>query len=328
MKRLGLWLLGLIAAVIVIGAVFDFLLGPWEPVDLTYRPVEVPPIEALENWLAEQEAEVPNLRPEAAKTIVWAGDPGEKTPLAVVYVHGFSAAAPELRPVPDEFAAALGANLHFTRLSGHGRDAAAMAEPTVRDWADDLAEALAVGRTIGDKVIVIGASMGGALSTVTALDPAYGEDVIGLALFAPAYRLPPPGGRVITLPFARYWGPLVIGETRVVEPRSPEHAANWTLTYPTVSVLPLGALVRVVGEADKSAASVPAIFFFSDEDQVVDPAATREAAGAWAAPRELVPLVMGDGDDPGGHVIAGDILSPGQNEIVLKRLTAWAAGLQ
>lgn len=328
MIRVGAWLFALVAGLVGLTVVYDFLLGPWEPVDLSYRAPEIPQIEALDAWLAAREAEVPNLRQSAAKSVVWAGAPGEKTPLSVVYVHGFSAAAPELRPVPDQFASALGANLHFTRLSGHGRDGAAMAEPMVRDWADDLAEALAIGRAIGDRVIVMGASMGGALATQAALDPAYGADVAGLALFAPAYRLPPPGGRVITLPFARYWGPLLIGKTRVVEPRSPAHGEAWTLTYPTVSVLPLGALVRVMGAADTSAASLPAIFFLSDEDQVVDPAAIRAVAGRWGGPHELVPLVMGAGDDSGGHVIAGDILSPGQNALVLKRLLTWAEGLR
>lgn len=125
-------LVGLLAGLAALmGAVvlFDAFWGPWEPVDLRYRAPEVPQIAALDGWLADREAQVPDLRPDAEKTILWAGAPGQKTPLSVVYVHGFSAAAPELRPVPDRFAEALGANLFFTRLAGHGRDGAAMAEP-------------------------------------------------------------------------------------------------------------------------------------------------------------------------------------------------------
>lgn len=325
-RTLGL-VAAVLAAVLVVGAVVDFLLGPWEPVEVAWRDPGVPGIAALEGWLAAREAAVPGLRPEARKSILWAGAAGARTPLSVVYVHGFSAAAPELRPVPDRFAAAIGANLHFTRLAGHGRDGAAMAEPAVRDWADDLAEAIAVGRVLGERVIVMGSSMGGTLATLAALDPAYGADVAGLALVAPAYRLPPPGGRIVTLPFARVWGPLLFGRTREVTPRNAAHEANWTLRYPMVSVLPLGALVRHVGQADKRRATIPAIFFFSDGDRVVDSRAIRAAAGQWGAPRQLVPLVMGPGDDPAAHVIAGDILSPGQNDLVLRRLTTWARGL-
>lgn len=130
--RVLLWLGAGGALILMALLAFDVLPGAREPVDLSHRPVQVPPIAALDGWLAEREAEVPELRPDAAKTIVWAGAPGQKTALSVVYVHGFSAAAPELRPVPDQFAAGLGANLFFTRLSGHGRDGAAMARAARR----------------------------------------------------------------------------------------------------------------------------------------------------------------------------------------------------
>lgn len=327
MKSVIFWFVGSVACLAVVAIGLVFLSNPWEPVDLTYRAPNVPTIDALETWLDAREAEVPDLRPDAKKSIIWAGERGAKTPLSVVYIHGFSAAAPELRPVPDQFAAALGANLYFTRLKGHGRDSAAMAEASVRDWADDLAEALAVGRAIGDRVIVMGSSMGGALASLAALKPNYGANVAGVAFFAPAFRLPSPAGRIVTLPFARQWGPALIGETRNVDARSPAHGEAWTLSYPLVSVLPLGALVQVVGDMEKSKATVPAIFFFSDEDQVVDAMATRKAASTWGARHELVPLVMGEGDDPGSHVIAGNILSPGQNDLILRRLIAWAETL-
>ena len=81
---------------------------------------------------------------DAAKRIVWAGAAGQKTPLAVIYVHGFSASAEEIRPVPDEVAKALGANLFYTRLAGHGRSGDAMAEPLAGDWIEDMAEAMAI----------------------------------------------------------------------------------------------------------------------------------------------------------------------------------------
>ncbi|MEM8553614.1 MAG: alpha/beta fold hydrolase, partial [Pseudomonadota bacterium] len=212
-----------------------FLPGAFEPVDLSYRDPGVPEISEINDWLAAQEAEVPQLRDNAHKRVVWAGEPGAKTPLSVIYVHGFSASSEELRPVPDALAEALGANLHFTRLSGHGRDSAAMAQFTVRDLADDLAQALAVGRTIGERVIVVGTSMGGALSSLAALDPEYGTDIAGLALFAPAFRIPAPGRQFMAMPYVRHWGPYVMGKTRSFIPANDAQAAAWTYSYPLVS---------------------------------------------------------------------------------------------
>ena len=299
-----------------------------EPAALGWRDPGVPGIAAVEDWLAAREARVPALRPDAAKAILWAGEPAQRTPLALVYVHGFSAAAPELRPVPDRVAAGLGANLHFTRLTGHGSDGAAMATASVADWAADLAEAIAVGRTIGNRVILMGSSMGGALAALAAFDPAYGEPVAGLVLVAPAFRLPGAGGRAITLPWVRSWGPRAFGATRAVPPRSPAHARAWTLTYPTVAVLPLGALVGAIGRLDPARARIPALMLYSGADRVVDPAAIRRFARGWGASCDLRSLTMGPGDDPAAHVIAGDILSPGQTDAVTGLILDWAARLQ
>ena len=93
-----------------------------------------------------------DIRPGLQKEIVWA-DPATKakTPLAIVYIHGFSASKGEVRPLPDKVAAALGANLFYTRLTGHGQDGAAMANGSVNAWINDYAEAIAIGRAIGDR---------------------------------------------------------------------------------------------------------------------------------------------------------------------------------
>ena len=129
------------------------------------------------------------------KEIVWANPATKaKTPMAIVYVHGFSASKWEVRPLPDKVAAALGANLFYTRLTGHGQDGAAMAEGSVNAWINDYAEAIAIGRAIGDKVVVIGTSTGASLATWAASQPGLREgcrdDYRDLAELRPA------GGRL------------------------------------------------------------------------------------------------------------------------------------
>lgn len=73
----------------------------------------------IQAWLERREFQFSNLDPAAAKRIVWAGAKGVKTPLAIIFLHGFSATSEEIRPVPDDLAKALGANLFFTRPTGH-----------------------------------------------------------------------------------------------------------------------------------------------------------------------------------------------------------------
>ena len=64
----------------------------------------------------------------------------------------------------DIVAGAVDANLFYTRLQGHGRSGKAMGEATVEGWINDLAEAEAIGRRIGERMVLVGTSTGGTLT--------------------------------------------------------------------------------------------------------------------------------------------------------------------
>ena len=310
---------------LVVAASLVLLFGPREPFDASPPEVAAPGPGALEQWLAEREASVPDLRPGAEKEVVWADpDAPAVTPVSVVYVHGFSATKEETRPVPDEVAAALGANLFLTRLTGHGRDGPAMAEASVGAWFGDLAEALAVGRAIGERVLVIATSTGGTLAALGALDPELSRDVAGIVFISPNFRVQAAGSSLLTLPFARDALPAVVGEEVSSRPVSAEHARWWTLSYPLDAVFPMAALVKAARAADYSGATIPALFVFSDADRVVDPEATRAVAARWGAPAELFVVTPGPEDDANAHVIAGRIRSPSATKPAAARIAAWA----
>ncbi|MEM0935916.1 MAG: alpha/beta fold hydrolase [Pseudomonadota bacterium] len=320
------WALGGVALLGVAGALL-WLFGPREPVDLeiAFATEDIP--EDLDAWLVAREAEVPALRPGAERRIVWAGAPGLRTPLALVYLHGFSASAEEIRPVPDRAAAALGANLYFARLRGHGRDGPAMAEATAGDWIEDLAEAIAIGRRIGERVVLIGTSTGGTLAALAAYDPRLSDGVAGIVFVSPNFRINSAGAGLLTAPFARRWLPVVLGAERGFEPENEGQAAHWTTRYPSVAVLPMAALVAHHARLDPAAATLPALFLYSEHDEVVSPAATGRVASAWGGPTDVHTFVMGAGDDAFNHVIAGDILSPGQTTRAVDLIVDWARDL-
>ena len=119
-----------------------FLVGPRVKVEPKIQTFEIS--EDPEAYLRAQEAHFSDLRPDTEKTIIWA-DPvrKHKTPVAVVYIHGFSSCRQETAPLAELVAQALGANLFYTRLTGHGRTSEAMGEATVNDWLNDAVEALA-----------------------------------------------------------------------------------------------------------------------------------------------------------------------------------------
>ena len=79
-------------------------------------------------WLQSAEARYPDVVDGAERAIHWA-DPENpaKTPVSLVYFHGYSATRQEIDPVCQQVADALGANLYLPRLTGHGRSGDAMA---------------------------------------------------------------------------------------------------------------------------------------------------------------------------------------------------------
>lgn len=322
MRRAGAILLILLA---MIG--LGWALAPVEPVDRTISFDAATLPDDLDAYLAAEEARFPDITPGTAKRILWAGAKGARTPLSIVYLHGFSATLQEIRPVPDEVAKALGANLFYTRLAGHGRGSAAMAEATAGDWIEDTAEALAIGRRLGERVLVISTSTGATLAALAATDPQMNAELAGIVMISPNFRVKNRAAIILDLPWARLWGPWLAGRTIGFTPENPDHAKYWTTEYPSAAAFPMAALLRAARGLDYAQAKAPLLVFYSPEDHVIDPAAIGPVTGAWGGPVRIEERHMRPGDDPWSHVIAGDILSPGQTEETVALILDWAHGL-
>ena len=326
MRRFATWVVRVcLFLVVVLGLLW--LVLPREPVDavVQFNPASVGA--DLDAYLAGREAGVPDLIDGVEKRIVWARAQGERTPLSVLYLHGFSATSEEIRPVPDRVAEALGANLVFWRLAGHGRGSAAMAEPRAGDWIKDTAEALAVARAAGEEVLIIATSTGGTLAAVAAADPVMSEGIVGIVMVSPNFGLRHPAGRLLSLPGVRWWGPIIAGEERGFQPVNEAQARYWTTRYPTVAAVPMAALVEYAKGLEFGETTIPLLVLYSEDDQVVSPEAMRDVAGRWGGPVTLSPQQLGEGDDAFDHLIAGDIVSPGMTSSVVAEILDWAEGL-
>ena len=185
------FLVWLVAIIVVVSGVL-LLVGPYEPADIGAR-YDASQMDAdLDAHFARVEAKYGDITPGVEKRVVWAGAAGVKTPLSILYVHGFSATSEEIRPVPDMLAEALSANLIYTRLAGHGRSGDAMAEATVADWMRDVSEGILAAKRAGERVVILSTSTGGTLVTAAATDPDLMEDVAGLIFVSPNYGLNSP----------------------------------------------------------------------------------------------------------------------------------------
>jgi len=121
-------------------------------------------VESIDAYLKEKEAQFP-VKPNNESRVVWANTPGEKTAYAVLYLHGWSASSEEGNPVHRKIAEDLGANLYLPRLASHGLDVEdAMLELTADALIDSAKEALAIAQLLGERVVIIATSNGGALA--------------------------------------------------------------------------------------------------------------------------------------------------------------------
>lgn len=312
----------IVLAILIVVAGIVFFLGPRVPVDTTVTFDAAAIGDDPDAYLTERESRFDDIREGLEKEIVWAYPASRaKTPLAVVYVHGFSASKGEIRPLPDIVAKELGANLFYTRLTGHGRDGEAMAEATVNAWVNDLAEAVAVGRAIGEKVVIIAVSTGGGLSGWAATEPPMLDDVAGLVLISPNFGIQSAGAGLMTLPWGKVLVKLMAGDERGFDPVNELHAKYWTNRYPTDALLPLAAITKLANEAPYAKATIPALFIISDGDKVVQPQETRRIAGEWGVEAEVVAVT--DAEDEYQHVIAGDALSPSTTAPLAARTVEW-----
>ncbi len=325
LKRILVLFLGLI---VVLGLIFAF--GPKEPANtiVTFSGESIG--EDIDAYLADRESAVANLRDGAQKQIVWHdGARKTKTEWALVYVHGFSATLEEVRPLPDLVAGSLGANLHFTRLTGHGADGEAMATASVKDWMNDVAEAIEVGRRIGDKVVVMSASTGGTLSSLAAAQPELVKNVKAMVMISPNFAVQAAGAEILTLPWARQVLPLIFGRDRTFEPSNEEHGKWWTTSYPNVALLPMQAAVSAASELPFETMAPSALFIFHPDDGVVKSSVTAEVAKRWGTFSGAKTTVheVTDAEDPYKHVIAGRILSPSNSEPLAKITADWIKSL-
>ncbi|MDB5525983.1 MAG: Alpha/beta hydrolase family protein [Rhizobium sp.] len=276
----------------------------------------------IDAYLTAAESRIAEIRPGLQKQVIWV-DPARKlrTPYSLIYLHGFSASSGEIRPVPDLVAGHLKANLYFTRLNGHGADGDALGNATIEAWVDDVAEAIAIGERIGERVIVMATSTGAALITWALAQPALAANITAAVLFSPNYALQARGASLLSAPFARQIVRAVIGRTRGFEPVNAEHARIWTHHYPTDALLPMAAAMQLANSAEIEATTVPALFLYSPNDRTVDPQKIVAVAQRWGATHRLIAIEKTE--DPSSHVIAGDVLAPSNTSAITRDICDW-----
>ncbi len=179
-----------------------YFMGP-EPDRPTWDPA-MPTVPqdaaALERYIATQEAQH-KIKPDNEARIIWADSTKQKTEYSVIYIHGFSASQGEGDPVHKQFAKTFGCNLYLARMADHGIDTTEQLLYFTPDrWWKSAKEALAIGKALGDKVIVMSTSTGVSFSLILAGE--YPQDVYALINMSPLVAINDPMAFVSNNP----WG--------------------------------------------------------------------------------------------------------------------------
>lgn len=293
-----------------------------DDINLTNAASHVPRADAavdIDTWLARREAHFTDITPGAEKTILRVSP--DKTPISLVYLHGFSATRQEVSPLIERLSEELGANAYFGRLRGHGRGGDAMLDGSVEAWMEDTAEAMEIGRLLGERVVFVGASTGGTLSAwLASRNPA---DLAAVVYISPNFELRDKKSRILAWPGRRLLTRIAVGTHREWNPTSDAVARYWTYRYPAPALFPMRELVNHVQRIDFSQLRQPAMVIYSSQDTIIDPAtAVARFTEMGATPKKLHE-VKDDGDTQTHHVIAGAICSPETTEPLVTEISAF-----
>lgn len=223
---LGVFALAMILAI-------TYMLGPkMDREEITIHFPEVPKsVAELEKYVQQREDTVKGLKPGNEAYILWANSLDKrKTPYSIVYIHGFGASPMEGDPVHRFLAEHFGANLFVTRLPEHGiRRENGMEYMTPQALADAAGEAFQIGKSLGDSVIVVGTSMGGALTLLLASQQ---PEVHSVVVYSPAIRDNGSQLEGFFKPWTQKMMEVAMMENRVVhQKREGEKAAYWSEDY-------------------------------------------------------------------------------------------------
>ncbi|MFD2201035.1 alpha/beta hydrolase [Shivajiella indica] len=198
----------------------------------------------IESFVRAKQDTIRGLKPGNEAKIVWADSLNKsKTPYSVVYIHGFGASEMEGSPVNRELAAHFGANLYLVRLPEHGIDREdAMKHLSAQKLVDEVREAYMIGKSLGDSVIVVGTSMGGALSLILASER---PDMKALVIYSPAIEA---GGGALDS-FFRPWYKFIAENFGLkngvnIVAREGEKAKYWSSQYHVNGYESLAVLLR------------------------------------------------------------------------------------
>lgn len=304
--------------VILISFPFIVLIGlyflgpePETPAYSTTMPAAPSEPGALETFVRLQD-EHHKIKPENETQIVWVDSTRTKTEYAVVYLHGFSASQMEGDPIHRRFAKTFGCNLYLPRLADHGVDTTEQLLLFTADRVWESAKhALAVGKQLGNKVILLSTSTGGSLALMLAAQ--YPDDVYALINMSPNIAINNPAAFLLNNPWGLQIARMVKGGEYNDKQQSAEHAKYWNGKYRLESAVQLQELLEdnMTNETFSKVTQPSLTVYYYKSEEAQDPevkvSAMLEMNKALGTPESLKEAIAIPGAE--AHVIGSSLVS-------------------
>lgn len=309
-KKRSFWFLIVALALTVI-----YLLGP-RPASPVYSTVlpEVPrQMATLEKFVQIEEA-AHRVKPNNEARIVWYNDTiKQKTEYAIVYLHGFSASQEEGAPIHSNIAREFGCNLYLSRLSDHGVDTIEpMRDLTPSRYWESAARALAIGKQLGNKVILMGTSTGASLALQLAAT--FPNEVNALILMSPNIAIFNDKSWLLNNHWGLQMAEWITGSRYVTSADTrPVYKQYWYAQYPLEAVVQLEEYLETAMTHEtftKVRQPVLMLYYYKDEvrqDSVVSVPAMLKMFDELETPRPL--RIKQAIPNAGNHVLGSYIKS-------------------
>lgn len=227
----------------------------------------------LETYISQKENQH-HLKAGNEARVIWYNDSlKNKTDYAIVYLHGFSASQFEGAPAHENIAKMFGCNLYLSRLAEHGIDTVdALVNLTADEYWETAKEALAIGKQLGKKVILMGTSTGG--TNALQLAATYPDDIGALILLSPNIAINDPNAWILN----NHWGKQIANMVKgspynTAKDSSAKYKQYWNYQYRLEAAVALEEYLEttMIPETFKKVKQPVLLLYYYKDEQHQDP---------------------------------------------------------
>jgi len=273
-------------------------------------------LHVLEDSINAAESAMP-LKKDNQARIVWA-TPYAKTPYSMVYLHGNGASQEEGDPIHEGLAHRYGCNLFLSRL----KDCGLITDEPLEDvdaaeWMQSAMDAIAVGSSLGDQVILVSCSTGSTLGLF--LEAKYPGLVVAHIMLSPNIDLYDPKSILLTQPWGLQFAQNILGGNYYSWEAPPVAHQYWYTTYRIEGLITLKSVITQTMEGSTFNAIKDPVFmayYYLDkehQDDVVSVKRMRQMYNQLGTPDALKKSVALP--NAGTHIIASDMFNDHLNTL-------------